>query len=39
MFKSLLRRGRDLIITSVIFGSGAYGYIYYTAMKNEKTYL
>lgn len=39
MFASFLRKSRDLIISSLIFGSATYGYIYYTTKKNEEVYL
>lgn len=39
MLRSLLRKSKDLLITTTIFTSAAYAYIYYISKKNEETYL
>jgi hypothetical protein len=39
MLRSFLKRSRDLLFTSFIFGSAAYAYIYFRAKKNEAQYL
>lgn len=39
MLKSILKKSRDLIITSAVFGSALYAYIYYQSEKNKVQYL
>ena len=39
MFGAILKRARDLTLSSLIFGTVAYGYVYYRSKKNEELYL
>lgn len=39
MFGAILKRARDFALSSLIFGTATYGYVYYRSKQNEAKYL